>query len=328
ADAPALEAEVSRLTALYREASITQDRAASFLHDVAKSAGPREKINEAAAGLASSRSRLLALEAARGLGRPSGDDVAVYAGGPSAKPRVAFTAKGPGAAPGALLDRRTIPAPAPRDGRAPPILAVAPGPLELLANLVSDDPLKRADARRRVGMSSTVGSPSSRAALVHEQKFEDTCAVVSQQEVLMSLHLLPTGDPVKQETMLREEARKRGFYNQGTPADFEADLLVDRGVLVAKQRGAPLSALDAAVRRGGLVIASVDARYIWNLKAARPLGHAIVVTGAEIDRWSGKTVGYYINDSGDSPPGRGRFIPVETFQKAWDHHTRIYAEVR
>lgn len=326
ADAVGLEAQVGALTGLFREASLTQDRANALMLSDAKADGPRVKLNEAAARLAASRSRLLALETARGLkGPPSGAD-GVFAG--AAGGRAPLAAPAPAGAAPTFLDRRTIPAPAPVSGKAPPILANAPGAWELLKNLDSDDPVKRADARRRVGLSSTVGDPSGRAALVHAQQYGDTCAVVSQQEVLTALHLLPTGDPNKQETQLREEARARGFYRQGTPDHYTADLLVDRGVLVAKRSGAPLSDLDAAVRRGGLVIANVDARYLWNRSAPAVWGHAIVITGAEVDRWSGKTVGYYINDSGSDPPGHGRFVPVESFQKAWDHHTRSYAEVK
>jgi hypothetical protein len=330
--ADALEGDVNRLAGLYREASIGQDRVADFLHDDAKISGAREKINEAAAHLAASRSRLLAMETARGFDAASpvaaGAPVAALSAAKSAKLRAMFTAQDAGAEAPTLLDRRTIPGPAPRDGKAPPILPKAPGALDLIKNLTSSDPLKKADARRRLGLSTTVGDPSARASLVHEQQFRDTCAIVSQQEILTALHLLPTGDPVKQESQLRDEASNRGFYAAGTPTHFNADLLVDRGVIVSKQVSAPLGALDAAVRRGGMVIATVDARYLWDVPATRPLGHAIVITGAEIDRFSGKTVGYYINDSGDDPPGRGRFVPAAQFQKAWDNHTRAYAEVR
>ena len=325
----ALEAKVQQLTGLYREASLGQDRVMAMLYDKEGAAGPRAELNQAAAHLAASRSRLLALEVAHGFDASAVPTVADAAGfARSAKLRAMFTSHWSGNESPPLLDRRTIPGPAPLNGNAPPILAQAPSTVEMLKNLSSEDPLKRADARRRMGLSATVGNPSARAALVHAQQHGDTCAVVSQQQILTALHLLPMGDAIKQETALREEARTRGFFNEGTPTHYSADLLVDRGVLVTKQIGASLDALDAAVRRGGMVIAGVDARYLWNVPASHPLGHAIVVTGAEVDRWSGKTVGYYINDSGEDPPGRGRFIPVETFRKAWDAHTRSYAEVR
>jgi hypothetical protein len=329
ADAVGLEAQVKDLSGLFREASLGRDRVASFLFDDKSAGAERARLNEAASRLASSRSRLLAMETARGLNVSRSESEFVAAGAVSGGgARKLLTAQASAASAMTLLDRRTIPKPAPLNGTAPPILAQAPSFVELVKNLASSDPVKRADARRRAGLSVTVGDPSGRAALVHGQQYDDTCAVVSQQEVLQSLHLLGKGDQNAQETQLREEARKRGFYRQGTPDYYSADILVDRGVLVAKEKGAPLKSLDAAVRRGGMVIASVDARYLWNRHGSDPWGHAIVVTGAEIDRWSGKTVGYYINDSGSNPPGHGRFVPHATFEQAWIHHTRSYAEIK
>lgn len=321
-----LEAEVGDLSDLYREASLGKDRVSALTYDDDKTAPQRARLNAAAARLAAARARLLASETAHGLDDGRGDDGAVLAGAAGARPAFADRKLGLTLTP--RLDRRTIPPPAPKDAHAPPILAADPGLLQTMKNLRSDDPTARADARRRMGLTRTLGDPAGRAALVHSQRFPDTCALVSQQEVLAELHLLPVDDPVKAEELLREEALSRGFYRHGTPTRYSADLIVDRGVLVAKATGAPLRTLDAAVRRGGMVIASVDARYIWDQKSPTPLGHAVVITGAEIDRLSGRTLGYYINDSGTDPPGRGRFIPIETFAKAWEHQTRAYAEVR
>ena len=143
----------------------------------------------------------------------------------------------------------------------------------------------------------------------------------------MARGLLAKGDPIKIEAALAAEAKGRGFYRNGTPEAYTADLLVDRGLIVTKQSKAPLETLDAAVRRGGMIIASVDARGLWNVKGTKILGHAIVITGAEINRLDGKTLGYYINDSGSLKLGAGRFIPIEQFRKAWDPHTKSFAEV-
>ena len=195
-------------------------------------------------------------------------------------------------------------------------------------NFFSGHAEERADSGRRAGLSYTVGDPKGRAALVHHQHFGDTCAVVAQQEILLAFHRLPPGDPVAQETALRQEAWDRGFYGQGTPNAYTASILVDRGLIVVKHQNAPLAELDAAVRRGGFVLADVDARYLWNQKSPTQLGHAIVITGAEISLMDHSTVGYYINDSGTDPPGRGRFIPIEAFRPAWSHHTRTFAEVK
>jgi hypothetical protein len=330
ADPAALEGQVAELTGLFREASLGQDRVEGLLSG-GKAPSQRERLNAAAGRLAAARSRVLALEIARGLepgSATAGAAMAASAGlaaGSAAKGEALLSAKAPPTA-GELIDRRTIPAPAPLHGEAPPILPKSPGFFGILKNLRSKDPVARADARRRMGLSETIGDPSGRAALVHKQAFDDTCAIVSQQEVLAALRLLPTGDPVKQEAALRQEALSRGFYNQGTPGHYTADLLVDRGVLVAKKENAPLSDLDAAVRRGGLVIANVDARYLWGVPGDHVFGHAIVITGAEIE--GGRTVGYYVNDSGSNPEGHGRFVPIQKFEQAWNHHTRSYAEVR
>ncbi len=198
----------------------------------------------------------------------------------------------------------------------------------MVADFFSPDSSVRADSARRTGLTYTVGDPKGRAALVHHQAYGDTCAIVAQEEVLLAYHRLPPGDPIKQETALRLEAWNRGFYGQGTPNAYTAEILMDRGLIVLKQKNASLAALDAAVRRGGFVIADVDARFLWNQKSPTDLGHAILITGAEVGVLGDATVGYYINDSGTNPPGRGRFVPIEAFQKAWSHHTRTFAEIR
>lgn len=145
----------------------------------------------------------------------------------------------------------------------------------------------------------------------------------------MAHGLVSSDNPVFTEIDLVGEAATRGFISHGgTPTAYSADLLVDRRLLVDKRVGAPLAELDSAVRRGGLVIVSVDARPIWNVPAPAVLGHSILITGAEIDKKTGETVGYYINDSGKNPPGAGSFVPVAAFRKAWDGYTKSYAEVR
>ena len=76
-----------------------------------------------------------------------------------------------------------------------------------------------------------------------------------------------------------------------------------------------------------MVIASVDARWLWNQKGPNVMGHAIVITGAEVNRLNGETLGYYINDSGVRRDGAGRFVPLAQFRLAWYAHTRSFAEV-
>ncbi|OGR94360.1 MAG: hypothetical protein A2V88_17145 [Elusimicrobia bacterium RBG_16_66_12] len=81
--------------------------------------------------------------------------------------------------------------------------------------------------------------------------------------------------------------------------------------------------------RGSLVEAGVDARFLWDEKSERLLGHSILVTGAEVSKMSGDTLGFYINDSGTDPPGAGRFVPAALFRQAWEGLglTRSFVEV-
>ncbi|MCR4296636.1 MAG: hypothetical protein NUW21_13980, partial [Elusimicrobia bacterium] len=332
-----LNARGAMLIGLYRDASIASDRTRSMLLGDAGSARMREKVNAAAGRLASARARLAALKAARGLGAPAetnrvsaGVIQASYADTGRGTLGLAIGGEGPPSAQPPrpfLLDGRAIPMPPPADPSAPPIVEGDPGYLDILRNVRSKDPLLKADALRRLGLTKTLGDPSGRARYVHTQNASDTCAIVAQQGVLMELKLLPLEDPVKLEAQLAAEARSRGFYRNGTPDAYTANLLVDRGVIVSKQNDVPLKTLDEAVRRGGMIIANVDARPLWGDKAPKILGHAIVITGAEVSRVNGRTLGYYINDSGSLVLGAGRFVPIEQFQKAWEAHTKTFAEV-
>jgi hypothetical protein len=333
-----LNARGAALIGLYRDASISSDRTSSLLADKPENDRRRERVNASAARLASARARLAAVKSARAFG-----DRAEPGGVAAGFIRTSLAGDGGGAKSGTiivsdtaslgqpphpvLIDRRAIPKPPPTNPSAPPIVAGDPGYLDLFRNLRSKDPAVRADAQRRLGLTSTVGDPAGRARLVHTQNAPDTCAVVAQQGILMAHGLLPKGDPVEIETQLAEEAKSRGFYRNGTPEAYTANLLVDRGLIVTKQSGAPIQTLDAAVRRGGMIIASVDARHLWSMKAPQALGHAIVITGAEIGRLDGRTLGYYINDSGSLVLGAGRFVPIAQFKKAWEGHTKTFAEV-
>lgn len=333
----ALNARGAELIGLYRDASNASDRNQIMLINDAGNIRMREKINAAAGRLASARARLMALKASRGLeGRSGTDGVAVGIIRPalvsSSAGKLGLILVGGAESPANAsrpipIDRRSIPKPPPSDPSAPDIIDGDPGPLDLLRGVRSKDPLVKADAVRRLGLTKTLGDPSGRAAHVHTQNAPDTCAIVAQQGVLKSLGLLPLGDPAKLEAQLAAEAKSRGFYRNGTPNAYTANLLVDRGVIVTKQNNVPLATLDAAVRRGGMIIANVDARPLWGDKAPRALGHAIVITGAEVSRLNDRTLGYYINDSGSLVLGAGRFIPIEQFNLAWENHTKTFAEI-
>lgn len=339
----ALRARESAALKLYKDASITSDRTQSMLTGDPEKVPTRARINASAARLAAARGRLIALRTARNLGTAAGDapgvvravfteagkaalGLAVLGGLPPAA-----KAHGPRAGPRVTpIDRRAVPVAPPAHPSAPPIIKGSPRFLALVGKARSKDPLIKADALRRLGFTSTLGDPSGRAPLLHPQKGADTCAIVAQQQILMAHGLIPKTDPFKHEALLAQEAKDRGFYlsDAGTPRAYQADLLVDRGLIVVKQVAAPIATLDAAVRRGGMIIASVDARHLWGVKSPKTLGHAIVITGAEVGRLDGRTLGYYINDSGVRSGGAGRFVPIEQFKKAWNSYTKSFSEVR
>lgn len=326
----ALEAERAALLKIYGDAAVGADRAVSLVEADFTSDPERERLNAAVARLASLRARMSALRVARGLGGAAADETGGVSANPAAGARPAgYDGPYRSAGRSVPMDRRKVPLAPSGSAAAPDILPDAGASMiERAKNIAGSDPLKRADALRRSGLTRTLGDPGGRASLVHPQSGPMTCAIVVQQQILLALGLLPKGDPLAQEAALTEEAGRRGFFDEGTPDAYNGELLIERGLLVSKQSGVDLEVLDAAVRRGGMVIANVDARPLWDQRSNAPVGHTVLVTGAEVERvGAGKTLGYYINDSAP-PVGAGRFVPVETFRAAWDGLYRTFAEVR
>lgn len=326
----ALEAERASLLELYGDAAVGADRAVSLVEADFTSDPERERLNAAVARLASLRARMSALRIARGLGSGAAGETGGASAIPAAGPRPAGY-EGPyrPAVKSVPMDRRQVPLAPSEPSAAPDILPDGGASIvDRAKNLAGPDPMKRADALRRSGLTRTLGDPGGRAAFVHAQSGPMACAIVVQQQILLALGLLPKDDPIAQETALTREAARRGFFDEGTPDAYNGELLIERGLLVSKQSGVELEVLDAAVRRGGMVIANVDARPLWDQRSNAPVGHTVLVTGAEVERFGeGKTLGYYINDSAP-PVGAGRFVPVETFRAAWDGLYRTFAEVR
>lgn len=122
-----------------------------------------------------------------------------------------------------------------------------------------------------------------------------------------------------------EEADRAGYLRGGTPPSYFGSLLTDRGMLITKKEEAPWSELEAAIRRGGVIEARVDAGPLWYKTKGPLMTHAILITGAEIAKGTDRILGVYINDSGDTPPGAGRFVPVELLKTIW---LKSFAEVR
>lgn len=327
----AIEADGPALLESHRRAALASDRLSFFLgyKDSANGAEKRRStVNAAAIKLSGLRARAFALRTARGLGEDKAGPGA--AAGPAAPAGARPAAPPPGVVmtePGrTFLDRRLVPAPAGPKAEAPAILPGKPGRVALVLRAGSKDPAVRADALRRLNRTKTLGDPARYAPQAFTQEGNDSCAVAAQVAVLRAHGLLPaTGDPKVQERALVAEAKGRGYMTGGTPPEYTASLLIERGMLVDKHPRAKWPELEAALRRGGLIQASVDAGKLWKLAAPKPLAHSILVTGTEVSNNGREILGVYINDTGTDPAGAGKFVPIGEFRAAWFGN---FAEVR
>jgi len=107
----------------------------------------------------------------------------------------------------------------------------------------------------------------------------------------------------------------------GTPGEFVGNLL-DRPM--RKVYAATEEELFTAASSGRIVIASFSTEHLWNDRRFRGQGHIVAITGVEVDRETGKPLGYYINDTGTNEGGR--FIAAKQFLKAWKNRGRTIFE--
>lgn len=300
-----------------RRATLAADRLAYHLGYDRKSAtgARRDKVNAAVIRLAGLRTRALALRTARGLADDKGGADAVSGGTTAPKAGAAVVLSEPVKT---VIDRRLVPSPSESSGAAPPIVPGDPSFFVLQFNLLSSDPLARADAQRRLGLTRTVGDPAKYAPAAFRQMDDASCAVAVQAQILQAHGLLPPGQTAaSQEQALIAEARARGYMKAGTPPEYSGSLLTERGMTVVKSRGNNRAALEAAIWRGSVIQAGVDADIFWDENTGTPASHSIIVTGAEILKSNGNILGVYVNDSGSLVPGAGRFIPWSKFLKSW-----------
>lgn len=188
---------------------------------------------------------------------------------------------------------------------------------------------KSIDAMRRMGLTKTIGQPGNHADLVHAQEAA-TCAIVTQQQVLTAYGLVEGEDRKAVEKRLRSEARRKGYFDDlGTAPQYAGSLLIDHGLIVSKRMDTTAADVEKVVRKGKFAIVGVDARYLWDLEGhPRPIGHSIILTGAEVSRINGKVLGYYYNDSGDDPPKGGGFITAEEFKQAFESRGGNFLEIQ
>ncbi|MFI5349257.1 MAG: hypothetical protein ACHQ2Z_06920 [Elusimicrobiota bacterium] len=178
---------------------------------------------------------------------------------------------------------------------------------------------------RAAGGTTTIGNPGARARYAYHQTGGGTCGIGAQVEVLADAGEVPA-DPEKLAAKERElyvRARSAGYLvgsaadpafldHTGTSSERIGDLL-DRPVF--KKAAASDDELFKAVSRGRMVIIIADSEGLWNDPQYRGGRHIVAITGAEVNKSTGKPLGYYINDTGTNEGGR--FINADQFLGAW-----------
>lgn len=316
-DLSAFTTQGESVMATYKQASLAADRLTQFL-GYENAAAKRELVNTQSIRLSGLRGKALGIMTARGFktqaANHEGSVIAagVWSGGENkGKSGILVLSK----SGSTLLDKRTVP-PVVNGGSPAPDIGPDNGWLRHMLDAGSGDPLVSVNAKRRLGRTKTLGNPGRYADVAYTQAGDSSCAIAAQVQVL-KVHGLIDGGMVEAERKLMAEAESKGYYGKGTPPEFSGEMLISRGLLVSKKQNAKWTELEAAIRRGSVLQVGVDARHIWNMPDSNPMPHSILLTGAEEDKKSGDILGVYINDSGDKPPGAGRFIPLGLFLKAW-----------
>jgi hypothetical protein len=171
-----------------------------------------------------------------------------------------------------------------------------------------------------------IGDPTDDMEHWHQQTYQDTCAVVSQEFILDEL----TGIDFD-ENELRQQAIDNGWYTPGggTPLECMGNLLEAHGIPVEKEYGATLQDLSDKLAHGEKVMVAIDAEEIWYPDQmdqddalanaygmpGQGVNHAVEVIG--IDNSDPNNPMVILNDSG-SPNGQGSRVPASTFVDAWE----------
>lgn len=113
-------------------------------------------------------------------------------------------------------------------------------------------------------------------------------------------------------------------FSDETNKDSVLETIVKKPLYLAKQRKDLLAQENA----GKIALVTVDAGRLWGEKEYLGGLHTVAVTGVEVNRITGKVVGYYINDSGAWPVEKGRLVSRERFEHAWrdDDMQLVYAQ--
>jgi len=157
----------------------------------------------------------------------------------------------------------------------------------------------------------------------HQQERGDSCAIVSQEFILESFY----PDQDFSESELVEKAELEGYYTPGggTYLQDVGELLEDYGVKVERSYDNSIDDIIEKLEANKKIIVSLDANEIWtnsldeflnlniiDLIAPLDANHAVEIIGFDTDRQE-----IILNDPGHHD-GRGRRIPVDQFQLAWN----------
>ncbi|MCZ8064910.1 MAG: hypothetical protein ACK5QJ_17775 [Microcystis sp.] len=171
-----------------------------------------------------------------------------------------------------------------------------------------------------------IGDPTDDMEHWHQQTYQDTCAVVSQEFILDEL----TGIDFD-ENELRQQAIDNGWYTPGggTPLECTGNLLEAHGIPVDKGYGCSLEDIANKLDQGEKVIVGVDADEICNPTGldeddlianaygmpGQGANHAVQVIGIDTSDPNNPLV--ILNDPGREN-GQGLMVPANEFLNAWE----------
>jgi len=161
--------------------------------------------------------------------------------------------------------------------------------------------------------SKTLGHPEKSAQHWRLQEGPNDCALYAQGGILDRF-----GVPFDINTY-RAEAQQAGYYtpDTGTTPDGVGDLLERHGVAVKRYDGATMQDLANEVQQGHGVVAMVECTPLWGLDGLDK-GHALWVTGVNVNNTNGRVESVVCNDSG-LPNGKAITYPADAFAEAWKH---------
>jgi hypothetical protein len=160
-----------------------------------------------------------------------------------------------------------------------------------------------------IGGATALGNPSRAARFFPgQQANKDTCALMSTQGIVQQ-----SGGGNPTEAQMQAIGTASGAYIACNGTTNEAAVMNQAGIPATRSTSPSLNDIAVAVRQGKAVIVGLDARPIWGLASPTPLGHAIRVTGVELDS-AGNPVAIFINDTGTGISNQR--VPGTTFQNA------------